>query len=224
MIVAMQKELDCLKSILSDIETLSYGNFKYTVGQMGSCKLVLHQCGMGKVNAAVGASELVHRFNPDCIISSGVAGGLCPEAGIMHVVAAESVVYHDLFTGAAAEDNLGRPIPCDSQLVDIARKLSLTSVTPIHIGQISTGDQFVTDRPKLEDIKRRYPDALAVDMESCAIAHACQIYGVPFISFRIISDTIGAEKHVEEYMNFWSDMASKSFGVVKEYLERIEGY
>ena len=221
LIVAMRKELDCLKTLLTDVETLTSDGFKYIIGKMGSNRLILHQCGMGKVNAAVGASELIHRFAPDCIISSGVAGGLCPEAGIMHVVAASSVVYHDLYLGESAEDELERPIECDTQMVAAAARLSHTSATPIHIGQICTGDQFVTERPKLDDIKRRHPDGLAVDMESCAIAHACRIYGVPFISFRIISDTIGAEQHVEEYENFWSTLADKSFGVVREFLEMV---
>lgn len=217
----MQKELNCLKAILSDMQTEVADGFEYTTGMMGDNRLVLHQCGMGKVNAAVGATELIHRYHPDCIISSGVAGGLCAEAGIMHVVAASSVVYHDLYLGSSAEEDLERPIPCSEQLVAVARELSRTSVTPIHVGQICTGDQFVTERDRLEDIKRRYPDGLAVDMESCAIAHACRIYHVPFISFRIISDTIGAEQHVEEYDNFWAVMADKSFGVVREFLDNV---
>jgi len=62
---------------------------------------------------------------------------------------------------------------------------------------------------------------LAVDMESCAIAHTCKIYGVPFISFRIISDTIGAEVQVAEYKNFWAEMADHSFEVVKAFLELL---
>ena len=32
------------------------------------------QCGIGKVNAAAGAVELIRNFEPDCIISTGVAG------------------------------------------------------------------------------------------------------------------------------------------------------
>lgn len=221
-IVAMQKELNSLSTLLTDMNQEQHNGFNYITGHMGNARLVLHQCGMGKVNAAVGASELIHNYSPDYIISSGVAGGLDPLAQIMHVVAADSVVYHDLFTGAAAEEDIERPYPCDPTLIDTARQLSQTTKhTTIHIGQICTGDQFVTELDKLLHIKHNHPEALAVDMESCAIAHTCHIYHIPFISFRIISDTIGAEHHVEEYDNFWAEMADHSFAVVKEYLEAV---
>ena len=33
------------------------------------------KCGIGKVNAAAG-TELIRTFQPDCVISTGVAGGI----------------------------------------------------------------------------------------------------------------------------------------------------
>ena len=217
----MQKEMDALTSLLHDMKKETRNDFCYTVGTLADATLVLHQCGIGKVNAAVGAAELIRHYHPDYLISSGVAGGIDDLAQVMNVVASDTLVYHDFYIGEAAEDDMLRPYTADSYLLDKARRLSLVSDTPIHIGQICTGDQFITDRPTLEDIKRRYPDGLAVDMESCAIAHTCRIYDTPFISFRIISDTIGAQQHIEEYENFWADMASRSFHVVRSYLESI---
>ena len=55
-------------------------------------------------------------------------------------------------------------------------------------------------------------------MESAAIAQTCHIYGVPFVSFRIISDTPGVDKHIEQYENFWGEMANRSFGVTRRFL------
>jgi adenosylhomocysteine nucleosidase len=49
----------------------------------------------------------------------------------------------------------------------------------------------------------------------------CYIYKVPFISFRIISDTPGAENHWEQYTNFWGEMADRSFGVTKAFLDSL---
>ena len=34
------------------------------------------KCGIGKVNAAAGTVELIRTFQPDCVISTGVAGGI----------------------------------------------------------------------------------------------------------------------------------------------------
>ncbi|MBQ0060303.1 MAG: 5'-methylthioadenosine/adenosylhomocysteine nucleosidase, partial [Bacteroidales bacterium] len=73
----------------------------------------------------------------------------------------------------------------------------------------------------LYTIKEDWPDGLAVDMESGAIAQTCYLYNVPFISFRIISDTPGVEQHFEQYANFWETMANTSFGVTKTFLESL---
>ena len=88
-------------------------------------------------------------------------------------------------------------------------------------GLICSGDQFITDRSQLDAIKQRYPEGLAVDMESGALSQVCYLYGVPFLSFRIISDTPGAENHFDQYQNFWGTMADRSFGVTKALLEKI---
>jgi adenosylhomocysteine nucleosidase len=95
------------------------------------------------------------------------------------------------------------------------------NVTRIHAGLICTGDQFITSRDELDKIKSNFPAGLAVDMESAAIAQTCHIYGVPFVSFRIISDTPGVDKHIEQYENFWGEMADRSFAVTRSFLSKL---
>ena len=88
-------------------------------------------------------------------------------------------------------------------------------------GLISTGDRFITARTELDAIKADYPEGLAVDMESASIAQVCHIFNIPFVSFRIISDTPGAEAHFEQYLNFWDTMADKSFQVTRSFLNSL---
>ena len=83
--------------------------------------------------------------------------------------------------------------------------MSLDTPTAIHGGLICSGDKFITDRSELNDIKEKFHEGLAVDMESGAIAQICYIYKVPFISFRIISDTPGSDNHWEQYTKFLGD-------------------
>ena len=99
--------------------------------------------------------------------------------------------------------------------------MSIHTGTPIHNGLICSGDKFITDRKELDEIKGNFPEGLAVDMESGSIAQICYLYKVPFISFRIISDTPGAENHWEQYTNFWGEMANRSFGVTKAFLDSL---
>ena len=58
-------------------------------------------------------------------------------------------------------------------------------------------------------------------MESAAIAHTCHLHNVPFLSFRIISDTPGVEAHWEQYQDFWGEMAHRSFGVTHTFLAQL---
>ena len=87
---------------------------------------------------------------------------------------------------------------------------------------ICTGDQFITNREALDKIKSKFPEGLAVDMESCAIAQVCHKYNVPFVSFRIISDTPGnTDNHAAQWADFWAEMSGRSFRITKQFFEQI---
>ena len=60
-----------------------------------------------------------------------------------------------------------------------------------------------------------------VDMESAAIAQTCYLYGIPFLSFRIVSDTPGVEDHSSQYADFWGTMAERSFLTTWTFLSTL---
>ena len=199
------------------------GPFSYTKGTIRRNDVILTQCGIGKVNAAAGTVEMIRNFRPDCIISTGVAGGIDSCLNVMDVVASRQIVYHDVWCGEgnAYGQVQGLPTFFEGNETLFQCALSLDTETPIHGGLICTGDKFITDRNELNEIKKNFPEGLAVDMESAAIAQVCHIYNVPFISFRIISDTPGADKHFEQYLNFWAEMADRSFHVTETFLKSL---
>lgn len=98
-IAAMASEREQLARLVEGMRTERHGLFEYTIGQLGGNTLYIMECGIGKVNAAVGASELMARMQPDVVVSTGVAGGIDAKAGVMEVVAASEVVYHDVWCG-----------------------------------------------------------------------------------------------------------------------------
>lgn len=222
-IAAMASEREQLARLVKEMRTEQHGLFEYTVGRLGGNTLYIMECGIGKVNAAVGASELMAHMQPDVVVSTGVAGGIDEKAGVMEVVAASEVVYHDVWCGNGNEVGQIQDMParffCDGRLLSVA--VSLDASVPVHAGLICTGDKFITERAELDAIKAEFPEGLAVDMESAAIAQVCHLYRVPFISFRIISDTPGADAHWQQYENFWETMADRSFGVVRTFLEGL---
>ena len=220
-LTAMMKEHDQIAVLLNDTRKVE-GQFNYIIGTLNGNEVVLLQCGIGKVNAAVGTAELIRSYQPDCIISTGVAGGIDACLNVMDVVVSNRCVQHDFDLTLGYErgeiQGLTRFFESGAQLIAAAESLQDPT---IHIGLICTGDQFITDRTALDTIKGYFPDGLAVDMESAAIAQTCYIYKVPFVSFRIISDTPGAKDNQQQYKNFWEEMAQRSFKITKRYLENL---
>ena len=219
-ITAMSSEQKQLANQLENPTERKEGPFTYTEGTIKNNTIILMQCGIGKVNAAAGAVEMIHNFAPDCIISTGVAGGIDSCLNVMDVVVSSRIVYHDVWCGEgnAYGQIQGLPLYFTGNETLFQCAISLDTETAIHGGLICSGDKFITDRQELETIKANFPEGLAVDMESASIAQVCHLYEVPFISFRIISDTPGAEKHLEQYMNLGGEMADRSLQVTEAVL------
>lgn len=228
-ISAMDSEHRQLSERLSDKRETVEGKFRYVEGCVGGNEFVLTQCSIGKVNAAVGTTELIRRYRPACIISTGVAGGIDTCLRVADVVASSRLVYHDVYCGNDGTEYgqiQGMPLfyEADARLLRHAVGLnqSASLESRIHGGLICTGDRFVEDNEELATIKRHFPQGLAVDMESAAIAQTCYIYGMPFISFRIISDTPGAhDDNFAQYKDFWSVMADRSFHTTWAFLSTL---
>ncbi len=222
-LTAMSVEYRQVAAMLQDAETVKSGPQEFLVGSLGESKVVLLQCGIGKTNAATGVTNLIMTFHPDYVISTGVAGGIDTRLDVMDVVIGKEVCYHDVYCGDNCDpgqvQGLPRLFKGDERLVELASTLK----TDVHIvsGLICSGDQFITNRDELDIIKGKYPQGLAVDMESGAIAQVCHLWSIPFLSFRIISDTPGVKAHFKQYLNFWDTMADKSFAVTKEFLSKI---
>jgi adenosylhomocysteine nucleosidase len=203
-IVAMQSEYDALR-------------------EAGVASVVLS--GIGKASAARAATELILTEHPDCIINSGVAGGLkdfIVKAG--DVVIGSEVAYHDVWCGEGSLPGQLQDMPqrfdADPALVRTA--CSLQADRPLHCGLVCSGDQFLTTPEDDARVLGIYPDALACDMESAAVAQVCRHYGVPFLGFRVISDVHTSREETEaSYQDFWKRVCDDSFAFLRRLLDSL---
>lgn len=222
-VIAMDKEFCRVKALLKEPAEREVNGRLFTTGKLGNNDIVMMASGIGKVNAAMGATEMILTFRPDAVISTGVAGGVQTSIGVMEAVVSTETVYHDLYCGdeVAYGQIVGEParFTSDERLVSIAKGIDCG--VKIHAGLIVTGDWFVNTREKMEEIIGHFPEAKAADMESCAIAHVCHHYNVPFVSFRVISDVPLLDHKAEMYYNFWDTIADNSFNVIKSFLEEL---
>ncbi len=211
MIVAMDKELQQLRPLFPED------------------KVILQKSGIATVNAAVQTVEMIRQYKPDCIISTGCAGGNGDDINLQDIVVSSELTYHDVYCGKAIDGSTvygqvqGLPAryQADPYLLRKAQELSTTSTTPIHPGLMVTGDWFVDAKEKMREIVDHFPEAKAVDMESCAIAQVCHLYKVPFISFRVISDIPLRDTDASQYHNFWDTIAQHSFQTTKAFIESL---
>lgn len=222
-IVAMEKEFAQLRTLLTEAITEEHYGRQFVCGTICGNHIIMQQCGIGKVNAAVGAVEMLHAYHPDLVISTGVAGGADISLNITEVVVGTAYNHHDVYCGSecAYGQLLGQPPVYEAPKYLIEKALQPADQTPIHAGRIVSGDWFVDSKDKMREILGHFPDAMAVDMESCSIAQVCHIYHTEFVSFRIISDIPLKDTKAAQYFDFWSRLADGSFHVTKRFLEQL---
>ena len=223
-IVAMGKELNLLLHLIENREEKTIDGYTIHHGTIGKHNIFAMQCGIGKVNAAIGTYTLINAYSPELIINTGVAGGSDLSVKQGDIVICENIAYHDVWCGPGTEygEAAGCPLKFQSkpELVDAIRKSELNSM--VKFGLICSGDKFISEVKEILDIKAHFPDAIAVDMESASISQVCYKKNVPVLVFRIISDTPGAEKdNVAQYENFWDVAPEHTFNVLTQILKII---
>ncbi|MDE7468193.1 MAG: 5'-methylthioadenosine/adenosylhomocysteine nucleosidase [Muribaculaceae bacterium] len=216
-IAAMTKELNLLLPLLENASTVTVNDTVFHTGKIGRHDVVVLRSGIGKVNAAVATLTLIENFHPSLVINSGVAGGT-GNANILDVVIPSRIAYHDVWCGpdtvwgqaAGAPKYFVCPLPAD-----VIESLGAKN------GLLASGDIFVSRAEEVRHILDLYPDAIAVDMESAAIAQVCHIKNVPFVCIRVISDTPGAADNISQYENFWTDAPQETFNTLTALLEKL---
>ena len=204
-IVAMRKELDLLLPLLDNKQETVVDGFNFYQGVIGNHQVVAMQCGIGKVNAAIGALTLINQFAPEKVINTGVAGGADKMVSVMDLVVGKQVAYHDVWCGPESPWGVVQGLPLyyegDSDLLAL-----MPARDDIKLGLICSGDQFID-----------------VDMESGAIAQVCHVRHVNFLSMRVISDSPGASHdNTQQYNDFWQEAPQHTFEVLQQLILQIK--
>lgn len=220
-LVAMGKELNLLLPLLNNIKSETIDGFTFHSGEIGNNEVVAMQCGIGKVNAAIGTLTLLNHYNPELVINTGVAGGASQEAHVMNVIVGSTIAYHDVWCGPGTQygEASGYPLyfESDKRFADL-----IPNRPDVKRGLICSGDKFIASLEEVQTIQKAFPEVLAVDMESATIAQVCYLRKVPVLVMRVISDSPGASKdNTAQYNDFWQDAPAHTFNLVKELLQKI---
>lgn len=88
----------------------------------------------------------------------------------------------------------------------------------VRSGLVVSGDRFVATASEGADLRRRLPQALAVEMEGAAVAQVCHDFGMRFAVVRTISDRADDEA-TAHFARFVVEIASRyTLAIVRRYL------
>ena len=227
-ICAMAIEADGIKNMMSDIEKNTVAKIEFTKGKIHGKDVVVAECGIGKVNAAMSTQIMIDLYKPQSIVNSGVAGSLSEKLSVGDIVISDKVLQHDMDITALG-DPLGQIsfnnehliyIPSDkdvtNRLLSACKKLKNTTVLT---GAIASGDKFISDVEERLKIGKTF-NAMACEMEGASVGQVCYRNGVPFSILRSISDDLKYNEGTD-YMEFCKSAAEKSIAVIEEYISNI---
>lgn len=191
---AMTVEVESLVEKLADVRAARHTGSTYYEGKLEGLDVVVVQCGVGKVNAAMCAQILCDFYGVSHIVNTGIAGSLRAELDIGDLVVSRDVMHHD-FDCCGFGYPMGKvpgmdvtAFPADDTLLGHA-VAAAEAVNPGHtrVGRVASGDQFVCSREMKERIIAT-TQGLCTEMEGAAIAQTAYRNGVPFVILRAISD------------------------------------
>ena len=216
-IFAMNKELELFAAAVSNFTKEKGKNHIFYHGILENCELFAVVSGIGKVNAALCTADLIETFAPDFILNIGISGGLCDQLHIGEYIIGSDIVYHDVWCGEPNAYGQIQEFPAQyHSAAELCCKLS-----DYQQGLICCGDKFITQSDELASISRHFPTALAVDMESAAIAQTCHIYNKPLLCLRQISDIPGHPFSEQQYSGFWKNAAKSTVELLPQLLKSL---
>jgi len=197
-------------------DSVAFGNGTRRDLVVGGTRVALLRAGIGFANAVGAAAYALYTFGADTpVISAGTAGGLASGVQVGDVVVGSR--YVNLNADATAFGYVlgqvpGMPADYGGDATLISRALAAgPEEETAREGVIGSSEAFVTAARALE-LRESFPDVLAVDMESAAIAQFAHSHGQAFLSARAISDLCAPDG--TEFLTHVDDAAARSADVV----------
>lgn len=235
---AMPEEINGIVSLLKNRREVIKGMRTYYIGTINDIEVVVVFSRWGKVASATTVTHLIVEFGVTELIFTGVAGAISRDLNVGDIVIADSLVQHDLdarpimnqfeipLLGKTvlypSKDLLSIVVNSINELIksdSLERLFSLNQRQAfslfnqkVVVGQIASGDQFISNSIEKEKLLEMLPQVLCVEMEGAAVAQVCYEYKIPFVVIRTISDSAN-ENSVVDFNEFITQIAS-NLGII----------
>lgn len=224
---AMQVEVEILLGEMENRQERVIGGSTFHAGTLAGLDVVVVQCGVGKVNAAMCAQILCDCFGVTHLVNTGIAGSLNAELDIGDLVVSTDAMYHDFdcthfgYPYGRVPGMDATAFPADRFLSDLAFAAAEQG-NPGHTrrGRIASGDRFVAEKSVKERIIAA-TGGLCTEMEGAAIAQTAYRNGVPFVILRAISDKADDSAQMD-YPTFERLAAHRCAEVTRRLAEKLK--
>ncbi len=193
-VIAMQSEADILLDEMKIVRSLVVSGKKIYVGKAYGKDVAVCVCGVGKVNAALGAQLLVSKFDAEKLLNFGVAGGLNDGVELCGVYQIAEAVQFDFDLTQLNGTKIGTLDEYTENYLD----LNLLDI-PFEKKKLGTSDRF-NDSPVDYKLLTEELDADIRDMEGAAIVQAAYSAELPVYSVKAISDVAGSGSTTEQFL------------------------
>ena len=238
----MPEEVGIILSNLKSINSLKFGDLELYTGKFvldDSREIIITTAwsGWGKVSAARATTRLLSsNYNAmpvDTVIFTGVAGAVDSKLKRWDVILADSIIQHDMdarpiFDKFVVPALNNKKIMPDkdflnktyNRLFKELNQKSFSKFGTLYKGLIATGDMFISNREKINQLSKEIPGLYAVEMEGAAFAQVAFQEKVNWLVLRIISDEAN-ETASSDFNKFLSEYKLKSFDLIKKTINAL---
>jgi adenosylhomocysteine nucleosidase len=172
LVFALGIEAGGMIDLMSDVVSIQGHGLTAHEGTLDDRRLIVMQSGAGREAAARATEALISGHQPQWVVSAGLAGGL-----------SKDVPRGDFLMANHVADVEGNSMAIDFHIdADV-----LAGLPHLHVGRLLTVDAIVRTPEEKRSLATKH-NAVAVDMETTAVADVCRHQHVRFLSVRIISD------------------------------------
>ncbi|MGO3797561.1 MAG: 5'-methylthioadenosine/S-adenosylhomocysteine nucleosidase [Pauljensenia sp.] len=193
----------------------------FTTGELDGSTVVVVTSGIGLANSASATARALMMVDPDIVIAAGTTGGLGTDIEVGDVVVGTTTTYSGADAtafGYVRGQVPGMPVDHRSPELAVLRANNLSRHIEhrVRVGQVVSGDSFIT-AANIAPVRDAFPDALATDMETAAMAQVCFGMGTNWVSVRAVSDLCGPLADQDFHMDS-TRAALFSYEAVRAYL------
>ena len=205
---AMHEEIKLLHQEMTVTNESIIGGRTYYEGKLNGKNIVIVFSRWGKVASSSTATTLIERFRVDKLIFSGVAGSIDYKFSVGDIIIGEKLIQHDM-DASPLFDKFEIPLigikhfetnyEISQSLLQSAKNFLNSHIfensvkndfnlsnSKVALGNIASGDQFISNSKTIRVLNKELPDYCCVEMEGAAVAQICHEYGIPFGIVRLM--------------------------------------